>query len=443
MKIWEKNISTNKKIEEFTVGDDTYYDQFLAPYDVIGSLAHIKMLNKIGLLDEVEYLALKAELKNIYTQIKRGEFQISGDVEDIHSMIEWLLTQKLGDSGKKIHAGRSRNDQVLVDLHLMYRDEIQEISQLIKVFFEQLIALAEEHKDQLMPGYTHLQAAMPSSFGLWFSAYAENLADDLAIWQAAMQKVDQNPLGSGAGYGTSLPLNRSMTTELLGFKTLAFNVVHAQMDRGRSELFLSFALAATANTLGKLAMDVCLYNSQNFGFIKLDDAFTTGSSIMPHKKNPDVFELIRAKCNLIAQLPGVIAGAFGFLPSGYHRDFQLLKEKIFPALREIKSCLDIATLALKNIQVKEDLLSDEKYRLIFSVEIVNELVKNGVPFREAYQKVAQDIQKGTFTAPKDIDHTHEGSLGNLCLAEIKQKFAKAFNSLDFTYVPKIEALVAQ
>jgi len=382
MKIWEKNISTNKKIEDFTVGNDTYYDKFLAPYDVIGSLAHIKMLHKIKLLADGEYEALQKELKTIYQQIQEDEFQISDQVEDIHSMVEWLLTQKLGDVGKKIHAGRSRNDQVLVDLHLMFRDEIKNIVDLIKDLFGLLITLAEKNKDKLMPGYTHLQAAMPSSFGLWFSAYAENLIDDLRVWKAAFDMVDQNPLGSGAGYGTSLPLDRTLTSKLLGFNTLAFNVVHAQMNRGRSELFLAFALSATANNLAKMAMDVCLYNSQNFGFIKLDDAFTTGSSIMPHKKNPDVFELIRAKCNIISQLPGVLAGAFGYLPSGYHRDFQLLKEQVFPAINELKSCLEIVTLALQNITIYDNSLDDEKYRLTYSVEVVNQLVNAGMPFRE-------------------------------------------------------------
>jgi argininosuccinate lyase len=441
MKIWEKNIPTNKKIEAFTVGNDTYYDLFLAPYDVMGSLAHIQMLHKINLLEDAEYQALEKELKSIYQQIKNGDFQISDTVEDIHSMVEWLLTQKLGDVGKKIHAGRSRNDQVLVDLHLMFRDEIKSSVDLIKDLFSLLISLAEQHKNKLMPGYTHLQAAMPSSFGLWFSAYAENIVDDLRVWKAAFDMVDQNPLGSGAGYGTSLPLDRTLTTELLGFKTLAFNVVHAQMNRGRSELFLSYALSATANNLAKMAMDICLYNSQNFAFIKLDDAFTTGSSIMPHKKNPDVFELVRAKCNIIAQLPGVLAGAFGYLPSGYHRDFQLLKEQVFPAINELKACLEIVTLALQNITIKDNLLDDEKYRLTFSVEVVNQLVNQGMPFREAYQKVAKEIESGTFTPSTEIKHTHEGSIGNLCLKEIGGKFTNVLDSFDFSYEQKIEALI--
>ncbi|MCB0689315.1 MAG: argininosuccinate lyase [Saprospiraceae bacterium] len=441
MKIWEKNIPTNQKIEAFTVGADTYYDMFLAPYDIIGSLAHIKMLRKIQLLEEEEYELLVKELKNIYALIQEEKFEITGNAEDVHSMVEWLLTEKLGSIGKKIHAGRSRNDQVLVDLQLMFRDEIKTIVESIEVLFKQLMSLADQHRDVLMPGYTHLQAAMPSSFGLWFSAYAENLIDDLSVWKSAFTTIDQNPLGSGAGYGTSLPLDRTYTTELLGFKTLAYNVVHAQMGRSRSELFLSYALSATANTLGKLAMDVCLYNSQNFGFIKLDDAFTTGSSIMPHKKNPDVFELVRAKCNRIGQLPGLISGAFGYLPSGYHRDFQLLKESVFPAIAEIKSCLDIVTLALQNITVQVDLMNDARYRLTFSVEVVNHLVNQGVPFREAYQQVAKDIQQGSFTPPLKLDHTHEGSIGNLCLPEIKQKMSEAIQLFDFSYLEKIKKLL--
>lgn len=441
MKIWEKNIPINKKIEAFTIGNDPYFDMFLAPYDVIGSLAHARMLLQIGLLEEHEFRDLSKSLKKIYRQIGEGNFTIAAEVEDIHSQVEWLLTRELGDTGKKIHAGRSRNDQVLLDLHLFFRDEIKDIVELIDNLFHLLIYLAQLHKDKLLPGYTHLQAAMPSSFGLWFSAYAENLADDLKVWKAAFDMVDQNPLGSGAGYGTSLPLDRTLTTQLLGFKTLAYNVVHAQMGRGRSELFMSYALSATANSLTKMAMDICLYNSENFAFIKLDDAFTTGSSIMPHKKNPDVFELVRAKCNIIAQLPGVLAGAFGFLPSGYHRDFQLLKEQLFPAIREIKSCLEIVSLALQNITPKPDLLDDKKYELIFSVEKVNQLVRDGVPFRDAYQKVSGEIARGQFSAPKEIHHSHEGSLGNLCLPEIKAKFTDTLKTFDFSYTEKISKLL--
>lgn len=441
MKIWEKNTPVNKKIEAFTIGNDTYYDMFLATYDVIGSLAHAQMLHKVKLLDDIEFNSIKKSLKKIYHQIEENQFEIEDHVEDIHSQVEWLLTRELGDTGKKIHAGRSRNDQVLLDLQLFFRDEVKNIVELIEELFNLLMVLSEANKDKLLPGYTHLQAAMPSSFGLWFSAYAENLTDDLRVWHAAFDMVDQNPLGSGAGYGTSLPLDRTLTTKLLGFKTLAYNVVHAQMGRGRSELFMSYALSATANTLSKMAMDICLYNSENFAFLSLDPAFTTGSSIMPHKKNPDVFELIRAKCNVIGQLPGVLSGAFGFLPSGYHRDFQLLKEQIFPAIQEIKSCLEISTLALQNITVKSDLIHDKKYELIFSVEKVNELVNEGIPFREAYQKVAKEIADGNFIAPRTLNHSHEGSIGNLCLDEIKTKFNNVLNDFDFSYKESIDKLL--
>ena len=441
MKIWEKNTPVNKKIEAFTIGNDTYYDMFLATYDVIGSLAHAQMLHKVKLLDDIEFNSIKKSLKKIYHQIEENQFEIEDHVEDIHSQVEWLLTRELGDTGKKIHAGRSRNDQVLLDLQLFFRDEVKNIVELIEELFNLLMVLSEANKDKLLPGYTHLQAAMPSSFGLLFSAYAENLTDDLRVWHAAFDMVDQNPLGSGAGYGTSLPLDRTLTTKLLGFKTLAYNVVHAQMGRGRSELFMSYALSATANTLSKMAMDICLYNSENFAFLSLDPAFTTGSSIMPHKKNPDVFELIRAKCNVIGQLPGVLSGAFGFLPSGYHRDFQLLKEQIFPAIQEIKSCLEISTLALQNITVKSDLIHDKKYELIFSVEKVNELVNEGIPFREAYQKVAKEIADGNFIAPRTLNHSHEGSIGNLCLDEIKTKFNNVLNDFDFSYKESIDKLL--
>ncbi|NND33672.1 MAG: argininosuccinate lyase, partial [Saprospiraceae bacterium] len=433
MKIWEKNIPTDKLVETFTIGNDPEYDMVLAPYDVIGSLAHTKMLLKVGLLDSREHAAIEKSLKSIYQNIIAGNFKIDENVEDVHSQVEFLLIAELGEVGKKIHAGRSRNDQVLVDLRLMLREDIVEIIELKKTLFDLLITLAGKHKDDLLPGYTHLQAAMPSSFGLWFSAYAENMVDDLRVWQAAFEIINQNPLGSGAGYGTSLPLDRTLTTQLLGFKELNYNVVHAQMGRGRSELFMSFGLAATASTLSKLAMDVCLYNSENFAFIKLDPAFTTGSSIMPHKKNPDVFELVRGKCNVIGQLPGVISGAFGFLPSGYHRDFQLLKEQIFPAIAEIKSCLQIVTLALTNITINKNLLSDDKYKLIYSVEVVNSLVNEGVPFREAYRQVAESIASGTFTPDTIVKHTHEGSIGNLCLEQIHEKFAHSYGTFDFTF----------
>ena len=441
MKIWEKNIKTDKLVESFTIGNDPEYDMILAPYDVLGSLAHTRMLHKIGLLKSSEYNTVEKSLKKLYQKIIIGDFFIEKNIEDIHSQVEFLLTEELGEVGKKIHAGRSRNDQVLVDLRLMFREEIAQIVELQGALFELLIELAEKHKHDLLPGYTHLQAAMPSSFGLWFSAYAENIVDDLRVWHATFNMINQNPLGSGAGYGTSLPLDRSLTTKLLGFKDLDYNVVHAQMGRGRSELFMSYGLSATANNLAKLAMDVCLYNSENFAFIELDDTFTTGSSIMPHKKNPDVFELIRAKCNSIGQLPAVIAGGFGFLPSGYHRDFQILKEQIFPAINELKSCLKIVTLALKNISVKKGILTDDKYRLIYSVEVVNNLVNEGVPFREAYQRVSKAIEAGSFTPNTEISHSHEGSIGNLCLKEITQKFKQVHNEFDFSFRSVVMKLV--
>jgi len=442
MKIWEKDINVDEEVEKFTIGNDPLFDMDLAPYDVLGSLAHAKMLHKVGLLSSEELKSMQKSLKEIYGQIQSGTFKIEGHMEDVHSQVEWMLTKELGDVGKKIHAGRSRNDQVLVDLRLMFRDDIKDLVDSQSSLFELLMSLAEKHKQDLLPGYTHLQAAMPSSFGLWFSAYAENLIDDLRLWRATFDMINQNPLGSGAGYGTSLPLDRTMTTLLLGFANLDYNVVHAQMGRGRSELFLSFALAATANTLSKMAMDICLYNSQNFGFIKLADSFTTGSSIMPHKKNPDVFELVRAKCNTIGQLPGTIAGAFGFLPSGYHRDFQLLKEHIFPAIKEMKSCLQIVTLALNNITIKQDILSDSKYDLIFSVESVNNLVNQGIPFRDAYKQLARQIADGSYKPDQDLNHTHEGSIGNLCLSEINAKYQSVHEEFDFSFEQAIRSLLA-
>ena len=441
MKLWEKNIPFNEAVEQFTIGDDPAYDIILAPYDVWGSLAHSQMLWKVGILTTSEFNALRKELTNILTEINQGQFLIEEGVEDIHSQIEYLLTERVGDVGKKIHTGRSRNDQVLVDLKLFFRDTIKDIVKLQQDLFALLIHLAEKNKDLLLPGYTHLQAAMPSSFGLWFSAYGENMVDDLQIWAGAYRAINQNPLGSGAGYGSSLPLNRSITTKLLGFADLNYNVVHAQMTRGRSELFLSFGIAATANTLAKLAMDVCLYNSQDLGFLKLADAFTTGSSIMPHKKNPDVFELIRARCNQLSQMPGNIAGMIGHLPSGYHRDFQLTKELIFPAIAQIKSCLEMTRLALSNIEVRGSLLESDKYQAIFSVEKVNELVQSGTPFRDAYRQVAREIEDGKLETPSKINHTHEGSIGNLCLPEIESKFNAVVKSFDFSYQEQINKLV--
>ncbi len=432
MKLWEKNIDTNKLVEIFTVGKDRELDIELAQYDVVGTLAHIEMLKEIKLLSGEEFGKLRSELLEILKQIESNNFSLSAEAEDIHSHIEWLLTDKLGDTGKKIHAGRSRNDQVLLDLRLKFRDDIKELVNLQDHLFSLLITLADKNRDILMPGYTHLQAAMPSSFGLWFSAYAENIIDDLRIYRAALEMINQNPLGSGAGYGSSLPLDRKLTTSLLGFQDLAYNSVHAQMGRGRSELFLSFALSATANTLAKLAMDVCLYSSQNFGFIALEDAFTTGSSIMPHKKNPDVFELIRGKCLVIAQLPGTISGAFGYLPSGYHRDYQLLKEQIFPAVTQIKNCISIAIEALQNISISAGILDDPMYLPIFSVERVNQLVSQGVPFREAYKRISGEIDKNENDIPVEINHTHIGSIGNLSLDNIEKKYHQVRMGFDFS-----------
>ncbi len=441
MKLWDKDIPINQAVEQFTIGNDPEYDLLLAPYDIQGSLAHAQMLAETQLISRDEFIGLKQELKKIYQEIQLGQFQIDDGVEDVHSQVESLLTARVGQAGKKIHTGRSRNDQVLVDLKLYFREAIRKISISIRELAEQLLALAEKHREELLPGYTHLQAAMPSSFGLWFSAYAENLVDDLHIWSGAYKNINQNPLGSGAGYGGSLPLNRRRTTELLGFADLNYNVVHAQMTRGRSELFMGFGIATTANTLAKLAMDVCMYNSQDLAFLKLDDAFTTGSSIMPHKKNPDVFELIRARGNQLGQLPGQLAAMVGHLPSGYHRDFQLTKELIFPAIEQLNACLQMTSLALQNITVTKNILKSEKYIAIYSVELVNKMVLTGTPFREAYQKVAQDLANNSIHFPKKLAHTHEGSIGNLCLDSIRLKLRNALASIDFSYLKKIEALL--
>ncbi|NND08156.1 MAG: argininosuccinate lyase [Saprospiraceae bacterium] len=441
MKLWEKDIPLNKAVEEFTIGRDPEFDLLLAPFDVIGSMAHAHMLRKIGILSDGEYKALHQSLKQIHRNIESDKFAIEEGVEDVHSQVEQMLTKDLGDIGKKIHTGRSRNDQVLVDLKLFFREEIRKIFQAKSELFDLLLAQADQYEDDLLPGYTHMQAAMPSSFGLWFSAYAENLIDDAHLWSAVLQIVNLNPLGSGAGYGSSLPLDRSDTTELLGFSDLNYNVVHAQMGRGRTELFLSFAIAATASNLSKLAMDVCMYNSQDLAFLTLEDAFTTGSSIMPHKKNPDVFELIRSRCNALTQLPGVVAGMVGHLPSGYHRDLQLTKEYLIPALDQLFNCLQMTHLALSNVQVQKDILDQDKYLAIFSVETVNEMVAKGVPFREAYKKVAADIEQGVLKKPDQLKHTHEGSLGNLCLDEIRAKFERVQKSFDFSYVAKVKELL--
>jgi argininosuccinate lyase len=422
VKLWDKGISTNKGVTQFTVGNDRELDINLAPFDVLGTLAHIQMLESIGLLTTTEWKQLKQELIAIYNVIEQNRFSIDPEVEDVHSQIEFLLTQKLGNIGKKVHSGRSRNDQVLVAMKLYLRDEIKQLVQAISTIFETLINLSDKHKQVLIPGYTHLQIAMPSSFGLWFGAYAESLSDDLDLLLTAFQQVNQNPLGSAAGYGSSFPLNRQLTTDLLGFKALNYNVVYAQMTRGKAEQTLSFAMASVAGTLSKMAMDLCLYNSQNFGFVSFPDAFTTGSSIMPHKKNPDVWELVRGKCNLIKALPNQIALLTSNLPSGYHRELQLLKGLIIPAIDELKACLEISQLMLANIKVNPEVLNDPKYQYLFSVEAVNKKVLQGIPFRDAYKEVSTTIESGSFKADFKIEHSHEGSIGNLCNDAIKVKF---------------------
>lgn len=424
-KLWEKGVKTDEFIEKFTVGKDRELDLVLAKYDVKGTIAHITMLESVGLLKKEELNKLTKELNRILEEvIEPGNFEIEDGVEDVHSQIELMLTRELGDIGKKVHSGRSRNDQVLVDLRLYLRDEIKEIAKLSKKLFDTLIAQSETTKEILLPGYTHTQAAMPSSFGLWFGAYAESLVDDLVLMESTYHIINRNPLGSAAGYGSSFPLNRTMTTELLGFEGMNVNSVYAQMGRGKTEQTLTFAIAGIAGTLNKLASDVCLYNSQNFNFIKLPDDLTTGSSIMPHKKNPDVFELIRAKTSILRTLPNQIIMATTNLTSGYHRDFQILKEILFPAIQELKNCLFITEYAAGKIQVNDRILDDPKYKLIFSVEAVNELVLNGTPFRDAYQKIAQQIEDGSFEPPKELKHTHEGSIGNLGNKKIEKRLNK-------------------
>ncbi|HEV8514717.1 MAG TPA: argininosuccinate lyase [Cyclobacteriaceae bacterium] len=434
MKLWQKDKDSLKEVSQFTVGNDQAMDLYLSRFDVLGSLAHIQMLESVGLLAKDELNLLSKELKTIYSEIEKGNFKIEDGVEDIHSQIELLLTRKVGEAGKKIHSGRSRNDQVLVDIKLFLRNEIQVLTNNIHSLFELLIAKSEEHKDKLLPGYTHLQLAMPSSFGLWFGAYAESLADDLITLQSAYRITNKNPLGSAAGYGSSFPLNRRKTTELLGFEDLNYNVVYAQMGRGKTERIVAQSLANVAATLAKLAMDACLFLNQNFAFISFPDELTTGSSIMPHKKNPDVFELIRAKCNLIQGLPNDITLLTTNLPSGYHRDFQLLKENIFPAFKTINDCLEMTGLMLNNIQIKNNILEDEKYKFLFSVEEVNKLVLAGVPFRDAYVKIGKQIENGNFTYSTKINHTHEGSIGNLCNDKIKENFNRVYQSFQFEKV---------
>ena len=432
MKLWQKdNQSIDQRIEAFTVGQDRTLDIVLAPYDIVGSVAHGQMLARIGLLTETEFAALKNELRQLYQQTLAGDFYIEEGMEDVHSQVEFLLTQALGDAGKKIHSGRSRNDQVLLDLRLFLRDQIRDIAHLTQALFDRLMNLSNQHKDVLLPGYTHTQVAMPSSFGLWFAAYAESLVDDLQLMLAAYRITNQNPLGSAAGYGSSFPLDRTLTTQLLGFDTLNYNVVYAQMGRGKVERTISFALSSVAATLGKLAADICLYMSQNFGFVSFPDHLTTGSSIMPHKKNPDVFELVRAKSNKIMALPTEISLVIGNLTSGYHRDLQIVKESLFPALEQLQQCLVIAEYALTHIQVKNNILDDEKYRYLFSVESVNREVMRGMPFRDAYRKVGKEINDGTYQPQRELHHTHEGSLRNLCNDKIQEKMTEVLAEFHF------------
>ena len=430
-KLWEKNVQVDHEVDIFTVGKDRELDLYLAKYDVLGSMAHITMLESIGLLTKEELNVLLAELRNIYAVADRGEFIIEEGIEDVHSQVELMLTRRLGDMGKKIHSGRSRNDQVLLDLKLFTRSQIQELVELVSGLFDVLISQSNRYKDVLLPGYTHLQVAMPSSFGLWFGAYAESLVDDLQLMQAAYRICNRNPLGSAAGYGSSFPLNRQMTTDLLGFDSLDYNVVYAQMGRGKMERTVAFAMAGIAATLSKLAFDACMFNSQNFGFIKLPDQFTTGSSIMPHKKNPDVFELTRAKCNKLQGLPQQIILISNNLPSGYFRDLQIIKEVFLPAFDELKDCLRMVTHMMREVKVNEHILDDDKYSLLFSVEEVNRRVLAGMPFRDAYKQVGLDIEAGKFIPSKSVNHTHEGSIGNLCNESITAMMRSVIGSFSF------------
>ena len=442
-KLWEKNFEVNAEIERFTVGRDREMDLYLAPFDVLGSMAHITMLESIGLLEKDELPSLLTELRNIYEQCERGEFVIEDGVEDVHSQVELMLTRRLGDMGKKIHSGRSRNDQVLVDLKLFTRHELHEVTEAVKVLFDELIAKSNHFKDVLMPGYTHLQVAMPSSFGLWFGAYAESLCDDMLFLQAAWRLTNRNPLGSAAGYGSSFPLNRQMTTDLLGFDTMDYNVVYAQMGRGKMERNVAFALATVAGTLAKLAFDACLFNSQNFSFVRLPKECTTGSSIMPHKKNPDVFELIRAKCNKIQSLPQQVMLIMNNLPVGYFRDLQIIKEVFLPAFGELKDCLQMTAYIINKIEVNEHILDHAMYDPMFSVEEVNRLAAEGMPFRDAYKQVGLEIENGTFRANHDIHHTHEGSIGNLCNDQIAQLMDETLQGFSFARVEEAERRLLQ
>ena len=437
-KLWEKNVQVDHEVDLFTVGKDREMDLYLAPYDVLGSMAHITMLESIGLLTKEELQLLLKELRAIHSIAEKGEFVIEEGIEDVHSQVELMLTRQLGDMGKKIHSGRSRNDQVLLDLKLFTRAKIQQIVKSAEKLFQVLLEQSDRYKHVLMPGYTHLQIAMPSSFGLWFGAYAESLVDDLRLMEAAYRICNRNPLGSAAGYGSSFPLNRQMTTDLLGFDSLDYNVVYAQMGRGKMERTVAFAMAGIAATLSKLAFDACLFNSQNFGFIKLPDQFTTGSSIMPHKKNPDVFELTRAKCNKIQGLPTQITLICNNLPSGYFRDLQIIKEVFLPAFDELNDCLTMVTHMMREIKVNEHILDDDKYALVFSVEEVNKRVLNGVPFRDAYKQVGLEIEAGQFVPQKQVNHTHEGSIGNLSNDKIAALMKEIMNTFQFEKVNQAE-----
>ena len=438
MKLWEKSVQVTDEIDKFTVGHDRELDLYLAPYDVLGSMAHVTMLHNIGLIADNELEPLLSELKKIYHTALEGKFVIEDGIEDVHSQVELMLTRALGDMGKKIHSGRSRNDQVLVDLKLFTRHQLMELADGVKVLFDELLAKSEQYKSVLMPGYTHLQVAMPSSFGLWFGAYAESLADDMLFLQAAYKMTNRNPLGSAAGYGSSFPLNRQMTTDLLGFDSMDYNVVYAQMGRGKMERNVAFAMATIAGTLAKMAFDACLFNSQNFSFVKLPKECTTGSSIMPHKKNPDVFELIRAKCNKIQALPQQVTLIMNNLPVGYFRDLQIIKEVFLPAFDELKDCLQMAAYIINKIEVREDILDNPMYDPMFSVEEVNRLAAAGMPFRDAYKKVGLDIEAGTFTPNKDIHHTHEGSIGNLCNDKIADLMQQVLGGFGFNRVTDAE-----
>lgn len=437
-KLWEKNVQVNAEIDRFTVGRDREMDMYLAKYDVLGSMAHITMLENIGLLTSDELKILLEELKNIYASVERGEFVIEDGIEDVHSQVELMLTRRLGDVGKKIHSGRSRNDQVLVDLKLFIRAQLKSVAEAVERLFHVLISQSNRYKDVLMPGYTHLQIAMPSSFGLWFGAYAESLVDDMMFLQAAYKTCNRNPLGSAAGYGSSFPLDREMTTRLLGFDSMNYNVVYAQMGRGKVERNVSFALASIAGTLSKMAFDACMFSCQNFGFVKLPDECTTGSSIMPHKKNPDVFELTRAKCNKIQALPQQIMMIMNNLPSGYFRDLQIIKEVFLPAFEELEDCLQMATYIMEKIKINEHILDDDKYLYMFSVEEVNRLASEGMPFRDAYKKVGLDIEAGNFSHDKIVHHTHAGSIGNLCNDKIEELMQQVVSGFNFEKVVQAE-----